>query len=197
MEILENDPEFKKRIENSSLDEIKVLPASHFPSSLLLLFQSGDIAQHLGLVQHHVRTKLDEAKQREMARLRELVGQKIRTMTGKTGFSNFGSIKRSSIDSEKERIELAKADVNGHHMKGFLPQHLDHKNSDTFGQADLERLIQHASKDLDDIDRQREEQFKEYEMRKEYERRAQLSVGISRSKELSSIGFFLPESERR
>jgi hypothetical protein len=50
---------------------------------ILLFFQSGNIAQHLGLVQHHVRTKLDEAKQREMARLRELVGQKIRNLSGK------------------------------------------------------------------------------------------------------------------
>jgi hypothetical protein len=49
----------------------------------LFLFQSGNIAQHLSLVQHHVRTKLDEAKQREMARLRELVGQKIRRLNGK------------------------------------------------------------------------------------------------------------------
>ena len=67
-------------------------------------------------------------------------------------------------------------------MKDFIPQHIDHKNSETFGQADLERLIQHASKDLDEIDRQREQQFKEYEMRKEYERRAKLSVNISFTK---------------
>ncbi|CAF3831942.1 unnamed protein product, partial [Rotaria sordida] len=65
VEILENDPEFKKKLENASEHDIK----------------SGNIAQHLGLVQHHVRTKLDEAKQREMARLRELVGQKIRNLS--------------------------------------------------------------------------------------------------------------------
>ncbi|CAF4628944.1 unnamed protein product, partial [Rotaria sp. Silwood2] len=41
--------------------------------------------------------------------------------------------------------------------------------------ADLERLIRHASRDLDEIDRQREQQFKEYEMRKEFERRAKLA----------------------
>ncbi|CAF1173210.1 unnamed protein product [Rotaria sordida] len=141
VEILENDPEFKKKLENASEHDIK----------------SGNIAQHLGLVQHHVRTKLDEAKQREMARLRELVAQKIRNL------------------SEKERIELARSDLNGKHMKDFLPQHIDHQNSQAFGQADLERLIQHASKDLDEIDRKREQQFKEYEMRKEYERRTKLT----------------------
>jgi len=92
-----------------------------------------------------------------MARLRELVGQKIRNL------------------NEKERMELARADPSGGRLKDFLPQHLDHKNSETFGQADLERLIQHASKDLDELDRQREREFKEYEMRKEYERRAKLA----------------------
>ena len=61
-------------------------------------------------------------------------------------------------------------------MSEFLPQHLDHRNSETFGQLDLERLIQHASKDLDELDRKREQQFKEYEMRKEYQRRTKLAV---------------------
>jgi hypothetical protein len=75
-------------------------------------------------------------------------------------------------------MELARADPNSKHIKDFLPQHLDHKNSEKFGQDDLERLIQHASKDLDELDRQREREFKEYEMRKEYERRAKLSVII-------------------
>jgi len=73
-------------------------------------------------------------------------------------------------------MELAKADPNGKHIKDFIPQHLDHRNSETFGQADLERLIKHASKDLDELDREREKEFKDYEMRKEYERRAKLAV---------------------
>ncbi|CAF3983636.1 unnamed protein product [Rotaria magnacalcarata] len=141
VEILENDPEFKKKLENASLDDIK----------------SGNIAQHLGLVQHHVRTKLDEAKQREMDRLRELVGRRIRNL------------------SEKERMELARGSPNGKNIKDLLPQHIDHQNSENFAEADLERLIRHASKDLDEIDRQREREFKEYEMRKEFERRAKLA----------------------
>ena len=32
VEILENDPEFKKKIENASLDDIKVLIESNYPS---------------------------------------------------------------------------------------------------------------------------------------------------------------------
>jgi hypothetical protein len=61
-------------------------------------------------------------------------------------------------------------------LREYLPQHVDHGSSELFGQRDLERLIQHASRDLDEIDRQRQQQFKEYEMQKEYQRRAKLSV---------------------
>ncbi len=63
-------------------------------------------------------------------------------------------------------------------MREFLPQHIDSRNAEGFGQKDLERLIQHASKDLDELDRKREEEFKEYEMRKEYQRRKKLSVSL-------------------
>lgn len=47
--------------------------------------QSGDIAEHLNYVQHHVRTRLDEAKQREMARLRDLMQRKVRGLSGNLG----------------------------------------------------------------------------------------------------------------
>ena len=65
-------------------------------------------------------------------------------------------------------------------MKELLPQHIDHENSETFGQRDLERLIRHASKDLDELDRKRQQQFKDYEIRKEYQRRAKLAVSCSK-----------------
>lgn len=77
---------------------------------------------------------------------------------------------------EEQRLALARADPNSSQLKEFLPQHIDHVNGETFGQADLEKLIQHASRDLDEIDRKREQEFKEYEMRKEFERRAKLAV---------------------
>jgi len=50
-------------------------------------------------------------------------------------------------------------------MKEFLRQNVDHKNTETFDQEDLERLFQHATKDLDELDRQHENEFKEYERR--------------------------------
>lgn len=108
-----------------------------------------------------------------MARLRELVGQKVRNMNGKPSPI---ILVESSINLENERMRLASADPNSDHVRNFLPKHVDHQNGETFGQGDLERLIQHASKDLDELDRQREDEFKEYEMRKEFERRAKLNV---------------------
>lgn len=42
------------------------------------------MADYLSLVQHKIRTQLDEAKQREIGRLRELVGNKLRRMSGKS-----------------------------------------------------------------------------------------------------------------
>jgi hypothetical protein len=67
----------------------------------------------------------------------------------------------------------------GKHVKDLLPLHVDHQNGETFGELDLERLIRHASRDLDELDRKREEEFKQYELQKEYERRNQLSVNYS------------------
>ncbi|CAF4348791.1 unnamed protein product, partial [Rotaria sp. Silwood2] len=88
----------------------------------------------------------------------------------------------------RQRLELARAGSNGKLIKEFLPQHIDHKNSETFGQLDLERLIRHASKDLDELDRKREQQFKEYEMQKEFERRQKLSkLNIEERKKLEKL----------
>ena len=77
---------------------------------------------------------------------------------------------------ERQRLAMAQRGAPGRRTKEFFPQHIDLRNSEKFGQSDLERLIRHASNDLDELDRKREQQFKEYEMRKEYQRRAKLAV---------------------
>lgn len=59
--ILETDPEFKKIIDTASADDIK----------------TGKIAQHLDLVGHNIRTKLDELKRQEIERLRKLIQRKV------------------------------------------------------------------------------------------------------------------------
>ena len=59
--VLETDPNFKQMIENASADDIK----------------SGKIATHLDLVNHNVRSKLDELKRKEIDRLKQLIQRKI------------------------------------------------------------------------------------------------------------------------
>jgi len=105
--------------------------------------QSGKIAQELDYVNHHVRTKLDEIKRREVERLRELANQ---------------------------AYELSN-DIDRKHLK--VSQHLDHDNEHTFEIEDLRKLIQKTSDDLAEADRKRRGEFKEYEMQKEFEREAQ------------------------
>jgi hypothetical protein len=60
--VLETDENFKRMIENASVDDIK----------------SGKIADHLDVVNHTLRSKLDELKRLEIDRLTELIGRKAR-----------------------------------------------------------------------------------------------------------------------
>ncbi|KAH8264832.1 hypothetical protein KR038_002734 [Drosophila bunnanda] len=127
VEALEADPEFRKKLDKAPEADIR----------------SGKIAQELDYVNHHVRTKLDEIKRRELERLRELANQ---------------------------AYDLTN-DIDRKHLK--VPQHLDHGNEHTFEIEDLRKLIQKTSDDLAEADRKRRGEFKEYEMQKEFEREAQ------------------------
>uniref|UniRef100_A0A665X2I4 EF-hand domain-containing protein n=1 Tax=Echeneis naucrates TaxID=173247 RepID=A0A665X2I4_ECHNA len=53
-------------------------------------------------------------------------------------------------------------------------EHLNHMNPDTFEVEDLDRLIKSATKDLENFDKDRHDEFKRYEMMKEHERRERL-----------------------
>jgi hypothetical protein len=57
----------------------------------------------------------------------------------------------------------------------LLNQHLDHSNKD-FNLKDLENLVTKSKKDLEDVDKKRREEFQQYEMQKELERRIMLQV---------------------
>merc|ERR1712241_282502 len=56
VQVLESDPEFRKKLENAEVDHIR----------------DGTIAHELEFVNHGVRTKLDEIKRKELERLRHL-----------------------------------------------------------------------------------------------------------------------------
>lgn len=61
VEALESDPEFRRKLNNATEDDIR----------------SGNIAHELEYVNHQVRTRLDEIKREEMDRLRKLVTKQV------------------------------------------------------------------------------------------------------------------------
>lgn len=152
--VLETDPDFKKIIEGASADDIK----------------SGKIAEHLDLVGHNVRTKLDELKRQEIERLKKLISRKVAMSNCKSVF--FFYIKMFLYISYKIKVKP-------HEIETLLPKHVDHENIETFEVKDLEKLIQRAALDLEEVDRLRREEFKEHEMQKELERRKRLEVFLS------------------
>lgn len=156
--VLETDPEFKKVIESASADDIK----------------SGKIAQHLDLVGHSVRTKLDELKRQEIERLRKLISRKVALNGCKTAQIVFILVE-IHFPMFYMQFEFKKK-VQPHEVESLLPKHVDHENIETFEVKDLEKLIQKATYDLEEIDRMRREEFKEHEMQKEFERRQKLEV---------------------
>uniref|UniRef100_A0AAX7T8K8 EF-hand domain-containing protein n=1 Tax=Astatotilapia calliptera TaxID=8154 RepID=A0AAX7T8K8_ASTCA len=111
--------------------------------------KQGKLSKELNFVQHNFRTKLDELKREEMNRLRMLIKAKhdIKEGNGQT------------VDHQAL-------------LKQF--EHLNHKNPHTFEVDDLDRLIKSATNDLENFDKDRHDEFKQYEMMKEHERRQRL-----------------------
>lgn len=91
-----------------------------------------------------MRTRLDELKREELERLRHL------------------AIKQFELANEIDRD----------HLK--INEHLDHENPHTFEQEDLRKLILKTSNELAETDRLRREEFKRYEMQKEFEQHQKL-----------------------
>ncbi|XP_028916483.1 nucleobindin-2 isoform X1 [Ornithorhynchus anatinus] len=133
IDVLETDKHFREKLQSADIEEIK----------------SGKLSKELDLVSHHVRTKLDELKRQEVARLRMLIKAKL------------DSFQDTGID---------------HHalLKQF--EHLNHQNPDKFESTDLDMLIKAATSDLENYDKTRHEEFKKYEMMKEHERREYLKT---------------------
>lgn len=111
--------------------------------------KNGRLSKELDLVGHHVRTRLDELKRQEVSRLRMLLKAKL-----------------DSTNAQSVQMDHASL------LKQF--EHLDPHNQNTFEAKDLELLIATATKDLENYDGERHEEFKRYEMLKEHERREYL-----------------------
>ncbi|XP_043981223.1 nucleobindin-2-like [Gambusia affinis] len=113
--------------------------------------KQGKLSKELDFVQHNFRSKLDELKREEMNRLRLLI---------------------------KAKHDLREGNGNTLDHQALLKQfeHLNHMNPHTFEVEDLDRLIQSATKDLENYDKERHDEFKRYEMTKEHERRERLKT---------------------
>lgn len=122
--LLESDKEFRKKLDNANEADIR----------------SGKIAQELELVDHNVRSKLDELKRGELERLRELA----RDLYERTN------------ELDREHLKIA--------------EHIDHENEHTFEIDDLKKLIMKTGEDLAEADRRRRDDFKHYELQKEFEK---------------------------
>uniref|UniRef100_A0A3P8X4T5 Nucleobindin-1 n=1 Tax=Cynoglossus semilaevis TaxID=244447 RepID=A0A3P8X4T5_CYNSE len=120
--------------------------------------RNGHLSNELDLVSHHVRTRLDELKRQEVSRLRMLLKAKV-----------------DSTNSQSTNVPIDHASL----LKQF--EHLDPHNQNTFEAKDLELLISTATKDLENFDVERHEEFKRYEMLKEHERREYLK-GLDQEK---------------
>ncbi|KAM8938752.1 LOW QUALITY PROTEIN: nucleobindin-2 [Pelodytes ibericus] len=131
VDALETDPHFREKIQSADIEDIK----------------SGKISKELDLVSHHIRTRLDELKRQEVARLRMLIRAKM------------DDLEHTGMD---HRTLLKQFD------------HLNHNNPHSFEPADLDLLIKAATKDLENYDKERHDEFKRYEMMKEHERREYL-----------------------
>ncbi|XP_076262989.1 nucleobindin 1 [Rhynchophorus ferrugineus] len=107
--------------------------------------RSGKIADELQFVSHHVRTRLDEIKRIELQRLRMLTE------------------KKQKLEQENNLVEDPV-----HH-------HLDQSNLHSFEIEDLKKLIAKTTQDLAEVDKKRKEDFKRYEMEKEYARQEKLN----------------------
>ncbi|KAM4535523.1 nucleobindin-1 [Fundulus diaphanus] len=118
--------------------------------------KNGRLSKELDLVGHHVRTRLDELKRQEVSRLRMLLKAKL------------DSTNTQSLQMDHTSL-----------LKQF--EHLDPHNQNTFEAKDLELLISTATKDLENYDAERHEEFKRYEMLKEHERREYLK-GLDQEK---------------
>ncbi|KAM9854258.1 nucleobindin-2-like [Aulostomus maculatus] len=113
--------------------------------------KQGKLSKELDFVHNSFRSKLDELKREEMNRLRMLIKAK-HDIQGGNGWT---------VDHQAL-------------LRQF--EHLNHINPHTFEVEDLDRLIKSATTDLENFDKVRHDEFKQYEMMKEHERRERLKT---------------------
>ncbi|KAH7732148.1 Protein NUCB-1 b [Aphelenchoides avenae] len=89
----------------------------------------------------------------------------------------FDKLHKAKLEEiERLREEIAKQiEKDGDAKNVKVPDHIDVADWQKFGKEDLRKLIVKTVSDMDEIDRQRREQFKEYEMQKQAEEEHRLA----------------------
>ncbi|XP_041471491.1 nucleobindin-2-like isoform X2 [Lytechinus variegatus] len=109
---------------------------------------SGKFGKQLNNVGSHIRSQLDELKKKEIQRLRVIARKAM----------------------EQQAPEVSQTDLLQ------MIAHVDFRNEHTFEEEDLNNLLQKATKDLEENDRERRKEFKRYEMEKELKRRNEMKM---------------------
>lgn len=127
------------------------------------------------------RQKLEKADETEIksgkiAEELEFVSHHVRT--------RLDEIKRIELERLKELAEQKKKLENSNAIDEDPVHHLDHNNPHTFEIEDLKKLIAKTTADLVEVDKKRREQFKQYELEKEYKKQEKLNHtnGVEREK---------------
>lgn len=83
-------------------------------------------------------------------------------------FDKLTKAKLDELERLREQIQKQiEADGGAHNVK--IPDHIDATNWERFGKEDLRKLIRRTVEDMEALDRERQKNFKEYEMRKKAE----------------------------
>ncbi|RZC31998.1 nucleobindin-2, partial [Asbolus verrucosus] len=118
------------------------------------------------------RQKLEKAEESDIrsgkiAEELEFVSHHVRT--------RLDEIKRVELNRLRELTEKKRQLQENVDTEDPSHRHLDHANPHTFEIDDLKKLIAKTTEDLAEADRKRREEFKQYELQKEYEKQVKLN----------------------
>lgn len=127
------------------------------------------------------RQKLEKANEEDIrsgkiAHELEFVSHNVRT--------RLDEIKRTELERLRHLMEKKQQLQENNDVEDPTHHHLDHSNPHTFEIEDLKKLIAKTTEDLAEADKKRREEFKEYEMQKEFEKQQKLNntTGEERAK---------------
>uniref|UniRef100_A0A8R1TVY1 EF-hand domain-containing protein n=1 Tax=Onchocerca volvulus TaxID=6282 RepID=A0A8R1TVY1_ONCVO len=142
LNILQATPQWKEAMQSMTQEEMR----------------GGKIAEMVDKLEPHIIEQLAKAKILELQRLEQEIKDQLNADGGATH-----NIKVSEILTVCLKEGFKKPSNLG------IPEHLDFNNWETFSQEDLRKLIVKIVTDMDELEEQRKQDFKQYEMKKKAE----------------------------